>query len=108
MVISHSQTFFDVSDRNFRIVQSGVGLNEIDDLNQVSIYPNPATNLVTIDWKGELTKIRITDSKGRVLSTIDNPNGESHQLDIANYSAGMYYIYVESQFGASVYDVIKQ
>jgi len=108
MVISHNQTFFDVSDRNFRIVQSGVGLNEIDDVNDISIYPNPATNLVTIDWKGELTKIRITDSKGRVLNTVDHPSGETHQLNIANYSAGVYYVQVESQYGTSVYNVIKQ
>lgn len=108
MVISNSGTFFDVSDRNFKIVQSPASLNEIDELNAISIYPNPAKDVVTITWKGTLNKIRITDSKGRVLSTVENPNGESHQLDIANYSTGMYYIYVESQFGASVYDIIKQ
>lgn len=108
MVVSSNSTFFDVSDRNFQIVISGVGLNEVDEFNQVSIYPNPATNNVTIDWEGTLNKISVTDSKGRVLNTVNRPANQTLQLDINNYSDGVYFIQVESQFGSNVYNIIKQ
>lgn len=108
MVISSSGTFFDVSDRNFKIILSTAGINDLGNLNEISIYPNPANDFVSINWKGTLNKIRITDSKGRILNTIEHPTGDSHQLDIANFSNGIYYIYVESQYGSSVYDIIKQ
>lgn len=108
MVVSANGTFFDVSDRNFTITVSVAGLTDITDVNGISIYPNPVSNVVNVDWKGELTSIRLTDSKGKVLKVVDYPMGESYKLDVANYSTGIYYIQVESQFGSTVYNVVKQ
>lgn len=108
MVISANETFYDISDRNFRINVSLAGLDDITEINGISIYPNPASDIVTIDWKGEISTIRLTDSKGKILKVIDYPMGESYQLDIENYSTGVYYVQVESQYGSSVYNVIKQ
>ncbi|MEJ6583159.1 MAG: M12 family metallo-peptidase [Crocinitomicaceae bacterium] len=83
------------------------GINELNG-GGVVIYPNPASDIVTIDWKGELTSIRLTDSKGKILRVIDFPAGESYQLEVAKFSTGIYYIQVESQYGSSVYNIVKQ
>jgi hypothetical protein len=108
MVISSTGTFYDVSDMNFKITVSAAGLNDITEINNISIYPNPAAEIVTVSWKGELTSIRLTDSKGKVLKVVDYPMGESFQLDVANYTTGIYYVQVESQYGSSVYNLVKQ
>ena len=107
MVISSTGTFYDTSDKNFKIIVSSAGVNDISEINRILIYPNPATDVVTVDWLGELSTIRLTDSKGKVLKMIDYPQGESYQLDIADYSTGMYYIHIESEYGSSVYNVVK-
>lgn len=108
MVISSSGTFYDFSDKNFKIKVSNVGLMDITEINGIAIYPNPATDIVSVDWKGEISSIRLTDSKGRVLQVVDFPTGESYQLEVANYSTGVYYVQVESQHGSSVYHIVKQ
>ena len=108
MVISDNETFFDISDKNFKITMSSAGINDITEINGISIYPNPVADIVTVDWQGEISSIRLTDSKGKILKVIDYPKGNSYQLDVAGFSTGMYYVQVESQYGSSVYNVVKQ
>jgi len=87
-----------------------VDFTSVEELNgnAVLIYPNPAADFVKIDWKGELNAIRLTDSKGKLLKVINNPAGQTYQLNIESLSAGMYHVQVESQIGSSVYNVVKQ
>ena len=108
MVISNNGTFFDISDRNFKITQTSAGLNESDELNEVVIYPNPASEQITMEWKGEMTSVRLTDSKGKILNVVNNPNGETLQINVADYSSGIYYVHLQNQFGTSVRNLVIQ
>lgn len=108
MVISENGTFFDVSDKNFKITVSAAGLDDITAINEISVYPNPAKDVLNINWKGELTSIRLTDSKGKLMRAVDQPNNESYQFEMSSFATGIYYVYVESQYGSSVYHIVKQ
>ena len=63
-------------------------------------YPNPATDLVTVEWTGDVPKnaqILITDPDGRVLRSIAVPE-TSRQLTISldNLPSGIFFVKVRS------------
>tara|TARA_R110002072_G_scaffold302779_1_gene488640 strand:- start:8088 stop:12485 length:4398 start_codon:yes stop_codon:yes gene_type:complete len=81
---------------------------EENDINQVVIYPNPATTNITIEWIGEIDYIEVTDTKGKVLNRIEKFDGQSYQLSVTNFAKGVYFIHIGNEFGRTVYDIVKQ
>lgn len=74
----------------------GSGSTEIDENadQSIHIYPNPAQNVLFINFEEESRKealINIVDLNGRVVKTINNKNTNSGlSVDISNLSTGMY------------------
>ena len=69
-----------------------VGLDEPCEANQLSIYPNPAKDLVNIDFSGNIHEIFISDVTGRaVLNLVDNGQG-LFQVDLTSWNKGIYMI----------------
>ncbi len=64
--------------------------------NQIEMYPNPAKNFVNIYINNpSLTNLSLVDFSGRLLQSIDIPDGqEDYQLDVSKYPSGMYFIEV--------------
>jgi hypothetical protein len=81
---------------------------EKEDSEFASIYPNPTFDFVTIEWKGAVSKIEITDAKGKLLRVIDHFNGNSYKLELVDYSVGVYFIHIHSEHGRTVHDILKQ
>jgi PKD repeat protein len=71
-------------------VDACAGLNENEEL-QVVIYPNPSTGIFVVDQIDvNLTnKIYLYDQSGRLIKTIET-NSSSLQLDLTNFSNGVY------------------
>ncbi len=64
----------------------------------LSLYPNPVTNLITIDSKNELlTSIQIFDISGKQLYASNNLNATSKTVDISYLSRGIYFISINNQ-----------
>jgi hypothetical protein len=84
--------------------------SSIEDIveNSISIYPNPVTDNLTIDWEGAVTRIEITDTKGKLLYVEEVSAAQSHQMSIEAYSKGVYFIHVLTGEGRYVFDVVKQ
>lgn len=71
------------------------GMNDIS-LNQLQIYPNPASNSITIDLSNNHRSLKadIFDAQGKhVLST--NITGEQTTIDIRSLPAGSYQFVIE-------------
>ena len=70
--------------------------------NGVSIYPNPASTTVNIEFgfnMNSITVVEITDVTGRLVSTqsIDSPvQGQTMSIDVANLNSGSYFITVKN------------
>ena len=66
------------------------------DIN-MSVFPNPTTDLVTIDFPSSEgygnVKISVTDFSGKVLQT-ENFAGDIEQINFLNYAVGVYFISV--------------
>jgi hypothetical protein len=73
------------------------GLTENEPLN-VTLYPNPATNQISLSGIPENTPFYIYDLQGRLML---RGNAESHQLiDISNLSTGTYQLVVANDTAA--------
>lgn len=71
--------------------QNSSSIAAIEKSNSVKVYPNPASNLLNIESKGNLTSsITITDLRG-VLKYKGNVFANSSlQLDVSDWSKGIY------------------
>lgn len=79
--------------------------------NQILIYPNPATNILTMDLQDDgigFHSIRIMNLLGEELQAINVPSGKSsHQFNISDFNPGLYLIRVEIGNETSVFKFIK-
>lgn len=93
-------TYFMMDDL---IISPDAGISE-NELANVSTYPNPATDQLTI--KGEEGILTITSLTGEVLYSEDHI--ELSQLDVSNYSNGVYVIKLINASGSYTNRFIKQ
>ena len=71
---------------------NGGGATPTKDINEameVRLFPNPASNILTIETKGPLSILQIFDINGKEISTINNP---SNVLNINDLHQGIYFI----------------
>jgi hypothetical protein len=72
---------------------------------EISAYPNPVSNILNVDVNSEMSgtyTIELMDLSGRIVytSTIHTIEGmNSNQLDVSNYSKGMYLLSVKNSEG---------
>jgi len=102
-----------VSDhtRNFVMVLSDTIINHppptavIPPLSTISstvkVYPIPATQIINVDCKYPIEALSLCDIQGRVLMT-----SKQSFLTIASLPAGMYLLYITTQWGTVVKQVI--
>mgnify|MGYP000205428827 FL=1 len=74
-----------------------VGINEIDLSESISVYPNPATSVITLETTGLIqSNWDIFDGIGRKVTSGTTPNDHhaKDQINVENYSAGIYYLHL--------------
>ena len=64
------------------------------------IYPNPASNSVRIDATNEMQQINIYNALGALVESI-NVSGKAAQLNLANFSNGVYFININHVEGST-------
>ena len=96
------------SDSTFITVEQCVGIDDLENDLGILIYPNPNTGLFTIEKSSELDKevrISLLDASSRVIINKIIPKGQQKiEMDITNYSKGVYYL--QLTIGDKVY--VKQ
>lgn len=58
--------------------------------NSIQLFPNPASDVVTILGIENVTSISILDLTGKVMETYEPKNQPSFTLNVSNFSAGLY------------------
>lgn len=71
-----------------------VFINEFTTVPEIRLYPNPASQLITVQINQdlEISSIRLFDISGRLLRRINLVNSEEINLSIEGYNDGIYYI----------------
>jgi hypothetical protein len=91
---------------SLQVIPGTTGINQNDVTDQVLIYPNPATDIITIECPQKAI-IELLNLKGQVLETI-LCNNKKTTMDVRNLSAGIYIAKVKTDKGMAVKKIIKQ
>lgn len=68
-------------------------LDEINASNRISVYPNPASDKLTIDCKNDCpATFEIYDFTGKLMQTMNTAAGSSTLIDLGAFSNGLYII----------------
>lgn len=71
----------------------GASIGEELSASEISIYPNPADNIVTISAPEGTQTLTILNAIGQSIQTIDNP-GATNSIDVSEFQTGIYFIQV--------------
>ncbi|MDC0099945.1 T9SS type A sorting domain-containing protein [Crocinitomicaceae bacterium] len=92
-------------DFTFQINENNGNIGISDIFNEVSIYPNPASDVLNVVVDAEESKVTIYNVTGNVVLNEVNP---STQINIAHLSAGAYVVEVSTINGVSRIQIIKK
>lgn len=69
-----------------------VGVEEIPTDPGLRLYPNPASNLLTLAWEEEARSITVHDAQGRIVfDAVRLPASQrQHQINVEGWAAGLY------------------
>lgn len=87
-----------------------VGIEEASSLNNLSTYPNPATDAIKVDLRNisKSVNIRIVDLSGRVIQERNNVNaGNIESFDISELESGFYFMILNDGKDQKVEKFIK-
>lgn len=79
-------------------IQGGVGIN--DNENNVSIYPNPANNVVNVNATSNINNVEIFNMMGQKVAAFD-ANDTNVQISTTALSNGMYMMRITTENGVS-------
>jgi hypothetical protein len=91
---------FQASLAIFPIVNFTAGLNEEVE-NSLSVYPNPANDVLNVSINGTIETVSIISMDGKVVSST-LVNNASTAVNVADLKAGVYFYEVKTSKGATV------
>ena len=89
---------------NIMIVPAGstLGIDNVEN-NSVSVYPSPASNILTIEGEG-IHSVQMFDASGRTVLSRNNGG----KVDISTLASGVYVVRVTTNNGVSIQKVVKE
>jgi len=86
------------------MVSSTVGIEE-NEMSNISIYPNPATNLVNIESDVQINSIQIINYTGQVVYN-QQTSGTNVQVNTNDFSAGVYFVNISTSEGTAIHKLL--
>jgi hypothetical protein len=93
------------------LLPEGVSINEITSIENLNVYPNPATDVVSISYStvgNENVSYRMTDLSGKsvIVRDLGVRNGSQiENIDLSNLASGMYILEIAAGNKRSVQKV---
>ena len=76
--------------------------------NQIHIYPNPTTSLVTVEATETMSHVELYDNHGRRLESYNARNSNDITIDVSHYPSGAYYLRVHTADMVTIQKLIKK
>ena len=86
-----------------KTLNGGVGINELDAI-QLSIFPNPTSEQLTIDTKLKLKEIHIMDLSGKMVKQFT----PAKSLNVSDIPNGIYFIKIMGEKNMVIKKFVKQ
>lgn len=101
-----------VTDEGFPgyVEQPPSSIDEVHDLYELKIGPNPTDGMVQFDWrKGEhqITEIEVFDLNGRRLASYATQGLKMQSIDLSSFPQATYIIRLQGDKGSSFQEIIK-
>lgn len=78
------------------------------DLANLSVYPNPVSNLLNITYKENIANLKVFDLAGRLVKSLTTTNN-NNSIDVSNLNSGTYLLRIETESNkVSTVKFIKQ
>lgn len=77
------------------IHQQTVGIDELE-LTNVSVYPNPATNVLYVNLSSINYSLEVINLIGEVVLKVENKSNTT-SLELSNLKSGVYYLKISSE-----------
>lgn len=89
------------------------GIQNMDGINQMSIFPNPSNSELNIQIASEYlinANLSISDLTGKKLfnENVSVSDVYNYKLNVSNYSKGMYFVTLKNETGTMILKFIKQ
>ena len=87
-----------------------LGLNQIANDEDFSVFPNPATNLVSISSTSNfsINNVEMFDINGRIIKSIPLDNLSNVDITISDLSSGVYMMRITTDQGTATKKIVKQ
>ena len=72
--------------------------NEMAELNQIKLTPNPVNDIVTVNSTSELSLITICNSLGEIVLQVHSKNSQE-QIDVSKLTRGVYFLKTNNSYG---------
>lgn len=76
-------------------------------IQEVTIYPNPATNQVEITSSSFVHVYQLVDIHGKIIEEKINEHWQNYSLDISTFSSGIYFLKLETDDRIITKKIIK-
>lgn len=81
--------------------------NDVFEKNSLSIYPNPVSDLLNINFSEDITAIKVTNSLGQ--SVLEKSNlAKNPQIDLSSLNSGIYFVEIKSMGQTKVAKFVKK
>ncbi len=77
------------------------GIYELEEAGNISVYPNPANQYVTLSSTNMLDKIELFNVTGTLLLS-EKASGTTYQLDLSTLATGVYFITVSGNKAGAI------
>ncbi len=90
--------------KTITISNQTVGINEVNLTNQITVYPNPASNMLTIKTINNLAiqQLSFLDITGKLIAQFMNQT----EIDLTNIANGVYLLNIQTEKGNLVKQVV--
>src|SRR5690606_25251051 len=69
---------------------------ELDNSHSVILYPNPAKNQFTLEYKNPMNSIKVFETSGKLIYDQAQINQNKWTISIQNWPKGMYMVQIQS------------
>jgi hypothetical protein len=97
----------DISLTNLKIQNANLSVNTFS-LNDVTIFPNPAKNIIHFNSIQYATGVEIFDFNGKLVSEIQLRSNNEKTIDITHLASGVYLVKISSAQNSVVRKIVKE
>ncbi len=97
----NTPAYFAIDD--FTTLNSGVGVADINNSKSLTVYPNPSSDNIHIDYENNFTTINIVNLQGKTILQSTHKN-----IDISGLESGVYVVQMMSENGVLNSKFVKQ